>query len=195
LISNHIFNQQSLFFYQDSKIDRLELILHTFILLHCFLYMTKILFELQLGISRVTNFLEVINIGAMMVAVVTKYVEFALKSNREFNMADSTKSEPFYIFVSIEEINTLSLAICSIFFPFRIIQMLAHFPILGMGKTVINTMCRTVPGLFVYGIVIIFLFFSWAMGIHILLAPFYQEFEHYSTTIYTMICTDFQVLQ
>ena len=121
MISNHIFNQQSLFFYQDSKLDRLELILHTLILFHCFLYMTKILFELQLGISRITNFLEVVNIGAMMVAVVTKYVEFALKSKRQFNMADSTKYEHFHIFVSIEEINTLSLAICSIFFPFRII--------------------------------------------------------------------------
>lgn len=124
----------------------------------------------------------------MMVAVVTKYVEFAVKSKRNLNLIDSTQYEHFHIFVSIDEINTLSLAICSIFFPFRIIQMLAHFPILGMGKTVFNTMCRTAPGLAVYGVAIIALFFSWAMGMHILLAPFYKEFEHYSTAIYTMLC-------
>lgn len=157
--------------------------------------MTKILFELQLGISRITNFVETFNIGALMVAVVTKYVEFAIKSNREVNLLDSTKYENFGILMSIDEINTLSMAFCSIFFPFRIIQMLAHFPILGVGKTVINTMCRTAPGLAVYAVAIIVLFLSWAMGMHILLAPFYIEFEHYSSTIYTMLCSDFQAIQ
>ena len=48
----------------------------------------------------------------MMVVVVTKYVEIALKSQRELDWADSSKYEAFHIFVSIEEINTISLAIC-----------------------------------------------------------------------------------
>lgn len=40
----------------------------------------KILFELSLGISRIINFLELINLGAMFIVVITKYVEIFLKA-------------------------------------------------------------------------------------------------------------------
>jgi hypothetical protein len=64
-------------------------IFHTLILLHCILYLIKILFELQLGISRVTNFLELLNLGAMFVVCITKYVEIVLKNSHQIDMANT----------------------------------------------------------------------------------------------------------
>lgn len=135
--------------------------------------------------------MELANLFSMLVVVVTKYIEIALKSRREFDINDSSTFETFHVFVSIEEINTISLAICSFFYPFRLIQLLAHFQILDMGKTVINTMCRTAPGLTVYALAVIIMFLSWAQGIHILLAPYYHEFETYAQSLFNMIASDF----
>jgi hypothetical protein len=77
---------QNFFFYKakggtdlPTEVEQLELAFFTFLLVHCVLYTTKIMFELQLSISKVTNILEVFNLGCMFVAIVTKYVEFILK--------------------------------------------------------------------------------------------------------------------
>lgn len=83
------FNQQNIFFYKDSNIDRVEVIIHTIILIHCFLYLTKILFELQLGISRITNFLELMNLSALFTVCITKYVEIVLKNQHNIDMNDT----------------------------------------------------------------------------------------------------------
>jgi hypothetical protein len=80
LIPYHKFVQQNLFFYNESMVDNYEAVIHTILLLHCILYLIKILFELQLGISRVTNFLELVNLSGMYVICITKYVEIVLKN-------------------------------------------------------------------------------------------------------------------
>ena len=81
----------------------------------------KILFELSLGISRIINFLELINLGAMFVVVITKYVEIFLKA-QDINLSnfDTFYTWDLLVLVSLEEINCISLATCSFFYPFRI---------------------------------------------------------------------------
>jgi hypothetical protein len=81
----------------------------------------KILFELSLGISRIINFLELINLGAMFVVVITKYVEIFLKA-QDINLSnfDTFYTWDLLVLVSLEEVNCLSLATCSFFYPFRI---------------------------------------------------------------------------
>lgn len=61
--------------------DTQDIILHVLILLHFLLYTTKILFELSLGISRVTNFLELGNLGAMFFIIVLRLIDFILQKN------------------------------------------------------------------------------------------------------------------
>ena len=141
------------------------------------LYLTKILFELQLGVSRITNFLELMNLSAMFVVCITKYVEIIVKNNNEIDYYNSGIFQSFQLFVSIEEVNTVSLAICSFFYPFRIFQFMAHFEMLNIGKTVINTICRTAPGLFIYGLCCLIMVLCWAQGIFIMLSPLYPEFN------------------
>lgn len=55
--------------------------MHVLILIHFFIYMIKILFELSLGISRFTNFLELGNLGAMFLLVVLKFIDIVLQKN------------------------------------------------------------------------------------------------------------------
>jgi hypothetical protein len=155
----------------------MELLFHSIILAHCLLYLTKILFELSLSISRITNFLEVGNLGCMFVIVVTKYVEIFLKANQDVDMSNSDRFYDFQMFVSIEEIIGYSLTFCSFFFPFRVFQWLAHFKFFHPAKTVINTLCRTTPGVTVYVILAMIMVISWAQGIYISLSPLYPEFE------------------
>ena len=80
---------------EDSTTAQTEIIFHTIILIHCLLYLIKILFELSLGISRITNFLELLNLGTLLVIAVTKYVEVGLKSTF---MIDFSNPNAFYDF-------------------------------------------------------------------------------------------------
>jgi hypothetical protein len=89
----------------------MEIIIHTFIFIHSILYFTKILFELSLGISRLTNFLEIGNLCFMFIFVVTKYVEILLKAKQEIDFTDSKTFQSFSIFVSLEEMNSISLVL------------------------------------------------------------------------------------
>jgi hypothetical protein len=57
-----------------SSLAAYEIILHTALLIHSLLYLAKILFELSLGISRITNFLELINLGTLFVVGIDKFV-------------------------------------------------------------------------------------------------------------------------
>ena len=82
-------------------------------------YFAKILFELSLSISRVTNFLELVNQAAMFVVIVTKVAEIVFKSSSDFKMTDANSFQDFSFLVSIERIYTISLGLCSFFYPFR----------------------------------------------------------------------------
>ena len=71
----------------NSRIDATsDLVFHTVIFLHFVLYTIKILFELSLSISRVTNFLEIINLIFLLVVVLTKYIEVIVKGSRRISL-------------------------------------------------------------------------------------------------------------
>jgi len=124
----------------------------------------KILFELSLSISRFANFSEIGNITGMFIIVITKYLEIVLKSKKleEKDLTDSSTYQDFSLLVGIEEIYEVSLAFCSFFYPFRIFQFLARYNIFSPAKTIINTLSRTTPGIFVYFVCIIIIYVSWA---------------------------------
>ena len=62
----------------------MEVVIHTILLIHALFFFIKILFELSLGINRVTNFFELVNLGAMLLFILTKYVEVIWKSGIVF---------------------------------------------------------------------------------------------------------------
>lgn len=164
-------------------------------MIHCLLYLIKILFELSLGISRITNFLELLNLGTLLVIVVTKYVEVGLKSNFEIDFANTQNFYDFQLLVSLEEVSSICLALCSFFYPFRILQFLAHFKLFQPAKTIINTICRTIPGQAIYFFLMAIMIGSWAQGIYISLSPMYPEFSTFGGSIVTMLSTDLQLLK
>lgn len=71
---------------------------------------------------------------------------------------------------------------------------MAHFEILSIVKTVINTLCRTAPGLLIYSICCMIMVFCWAQGLYILLSPLYPEFDTYQRTIFSILVSDFQLI-
>ena len=121
-------------FYFSSKLPEqmdqttTELICFSILLLHFIVYLTKVLFELSLGISKFTNFLELGHLAALFTVVVTYMIELVLKSrmNIERYMVDSTDYVYFASLASSQSAGKLCLVICSLFYPFRIIQFLAH---------------------------------------------------------------------
>ena len=82
LVRNLVLHEQkndSMFKNVSGSSDTQDIILHILILLHFLLYTIKILFELSLGISRITNFLELGNLGAMFFVVVLRLIDFVMQ--------------------------------------------------------------------------------------------------------------------
>lgn len=156
--------------FKESSSDTQDVILHILILIHFFLYFIKILFELSLGISRITNFLELGNLGAMFIIIVLRFIDFVLQNNIPLEgQLNSTKYIPFHQFIIIEQSYLYCLAICSFFYPFRIYQYLSHYPFFEPCVTVMSTFSRTAPGIVVFFFLIIILVVCFAMGIHVIL--------------------------
>lgn len=84
-VSNFVLHENtvgsSIIMAKKSSSNTQDIILHVLILLHFLLYLVKILFELSLGISRITNFLELGNLGAMFFVVVLKLIDFVLQKS------------------------------------------------------------------------------------------------------------------
>ena len=174
--------------------NTIELLFYGVLLVHFFVYMTKIMFELSLGISRVINVLDTINLICIFGGVITKYVEVILKANFEVDFADDKTYVDFTIFISLELVNSYCITICSFFLPFKVLQWLAHWEFFTPAKTIINSFCRTIPGVVVYAIVFIILILCWACGFFIVLSPLYPEFGTFGETIFSMICRDLQMV-
>jgi len=99
------------------------------------------------------------------------------------------------MFLSLESVNTISLSLCSFFFPFRLFQFLAHHDLFQPAKTVINAFVRTTPAMTVYGFLSLIMIISWAMGVHISLSPYYPEFDNFQDTLFSMITRDLQLIK
>jgi hypothetical protein len=172
-----------------------DLVMHTIIFLHFVLYTIKILFELSLSISRVTNFLEIINLIFLLVVVLTKYIEVIVKGSRRISLYTTTQYEDFTDIAQVQDINSIFLTLCCFFFPFRVFQFLAYNTFFAPGSTIINTLCRTAPGMFWFFLCCFIIVLGWAQGLHISLSPMYPEFNTYANTLYTLLFNDLQLIE
>ena len=103
------------------------------ILLHFVLFSTKTMFELSLGISKFTNFLELGHLAAIFVVCIAYLIETVFKNGLDQRLMEIRVSGDHSTFLSLDQIimvsdlKTTSMMICGLYYPFRLIQCLAHF--------------------------------------------------------------------
>jgi len=131
------------------------------------------LFELSLGISRISNFFELGNLTAMFIIVVLKMVEFVMAGQVKRTLTNSTIFIPLHNYIMIAMVYNYCLAICSCFFAFRIFQWLAHYDFFAQATVILNTISRTAPGILVYSILVIIMILAFGIGVHLILGNLY----------------------
>jgi len=62
------------------------------------------------------------------------------------------------------------------------------------ARTIINTLGRTAPGIFVYLICTFIMMLSWAIGVQIMLGDAYKDFNNFGSTLKAMLFSDFQLI-
>jgi hypothetical protein len=155
----------------------IQMVFYTLLLIHFILFFIKIIFELSLGISRFTNMFEMINLGFMFTMIITEYTNIIFQQRLKIDLADDNKFVYLHNIKQIDGINTMSMTICTLFFPFRIFQCLAHFEVFKPAKVVINTLIRTTPGGIVYGVLVLIILICVSTGLHIAMASVLPEFS------------------
>ena len=64
---------------------------------------------------------------------------------------------------------------------------MAHYPFFSPAVTVMNTISRAAPGIFIYFFLVMIMVLTFAMGIHILLGSYWADFASYEKTIFAII--------
>lgn len=152
----------------QSNIEGLILIFYCFLLVNCFIYSLKILFELQLSISKLTNILELINILSVLIAIICSFVENIYKNVIVIDWTNDSEFHDFTAILELQKVNNYCIGIGCFFLPFRIMTYLAHYQFFNPAKTILNTVVRTTPGILAYCVIIIVITMSWAIGLFLL---------------------------
>ena len=124
-------------------------------------YITKTIFELQLGINKITNVIEIINLAFLLSAVIIKFTIITYSSRIVKSMIDPTKFVPMVEYSNLTRIFYIFLGLSSLFYPFRIFSLMSHFKMFNPIKTFLNSVARLAPGIFIYAVVIMILLVSW----------------------------------
>ena len=131
VVTNVAMLHHTIHFSQDinegSNVAMLEFIFLSLLLIHFILFTTKTLFELSLGISKFTNFFELGHLAGIFIICVTGLIEIILKEATEIDMIDSEVFRDLSIHGVLRTLKVASILICSLFYPFRLLQTLAHF--------------------------------------------------------------------
>lgn len=87
-----------------------------------------------------------------------------------------------------------SIMICTLYYPFRLIQVMAHFDQFKPATVVINTLFRTTPGMIIYLFITLMLYLGVSMGFYIVLSGHFEHFSTFGKTFYSVIAVDFQYM-
>lgn len=170
----------------QSNIEGLTLIFYCFLLVNCFIYSLKILFELQLSISKLTNILELINILSVLIAIICSFVENIYQNMIEIDWSNDMEYHDFTAILELQKANNYCFGIGCFFLPFRIMTYLAHYEFFNPAKTILNTVVRTTPGILAYCVIIIVITMTWAIGVYVFMSNISFEFSTYAKTVLKM---------
>lgn len=99
----------------------LYLICVMLLLCHFVLFTTKTMFELSLGISKFTNFLELGHLAAIFVVCVSYLIEIALKLVIEPKIGNSNEFLLIDQIIMVGNLKQTCFMICTLYYPFRLI--------------------------------------------------------------------------
>eukprot|EP00347_Sterkiella_histriomuscorum_P022659 403337641 len=183
------FRIQTAYIYHKGEEDSSKvqvIVFYTFFLLNILLFAGKVVMELSLGINKVTNFVEILNLTLCSLAVSARISSIGvLVENSSFENSYQ-EFQTFATQASLHQFEIITLGTASLFYPFRAFQFFAHFKFFKPMRIYLNTIYRIIPGIGTYLILVITLYVCWAQSFYLVFSPYIKDFRNYFQSILTV---------
>ena len=154
-------------------------------------FVFKIIFELSIGLTIVTNLLEFWNWIIVFALIISKIIEISLKNDMNNEKLNGIE---YVDFSGIEDAssvtNGLAIFAC-LFIPFRLYTLLSHFKFFAPFATLINIFYRILPGLITFCLIMLVLIVIWTLGIHFFFSSYIFAFKTYFTALVNVVFSNF----
>ena len=161
------------------------------LMLNCLVFFGKIVFELSIGLSILTNLLEILNWAWVLALWISKFIELTLEA--EFTDEELAKEQYFNFknLVNIFYANNFIAITCALFIPFRFFTLLSHFKFFAPFWAMIKVFYRMLGGLVTYMIIMAIIIMTWTSALFFFLEPFCFKFRTYQDSIVAVLMLDF----
>ncbi|CAI2387887.1 unnamed protein product [Moneuplotes crassus] len=161
------------------------------LILNCLIYIGKIIFELSIGLSIITNLLEVLNIAFIFGISICKLVQFTLESEFDDDKLNGDKYLNFYSLINIDILLNSLAVICGIFIPFRFFILCSHFQFFKPFAAILAILYRMMAGLMIFIIIFAIFIISWTSVLFFFLQPYLFKFRSFSSSLTAVLIYEF----
>ena len=153
--------------------------------------MSKIVFELQIGLNLITNILEVLNCLIVISLSISKIIELLIKLDHD---GDSIDSPNFVNFNSLQDamvVTSFLIILATLFIPFRFFILCSHYNFFKPFSSLLNILFRILPGFITSIIIIMINVVVMSNSFYFLFSPFSEAFSTYGRSFISIIFFDF----
>jgi uncharacterized protein (UPF0335 family) len=159
--------------------------------LNVVVFITKIIFELSIGLSVVTNLLEILNCILIVAMLISKVIEFTLEASYDESRFDREKYFDFSNLKSTTAVNNSLAILCSMFIPFRFFTLCSHFKVFIPFATMIKVYYRMMSQLLTFFIIMALITITYTTALFFFLAPYVNKFGNYWDSLVAIVMLEF----
>lgn len=118
--------------------------------INVFIFIGKIVFEMSIGLSIVTNLLEAVNCIIIVAMLISKMIEFSYEATYNESEFDNNRYIDFSDLEGTTAANNSLAILASLFIPFRFFTLCSHFKFFNPFATLIKVYFRMLGELLVF---------------------------------------------
>lgn len=153
-------------------------------------YTNKVALELNYGISRFQNLMEMISLCLLLTALIVLIMVSNMKQEFVINFFDPNTYIDLSLFVLLDEISRIGTGVTAMFYPFRLFLFISHFEFSSQITSQLNTFGRVTPGLTLYFVVLTFSIVGFAMSLSLIFSPHLSHFRNFEQTLVAFASRD-----
>lgn len=154
-------------------------------------YFGKIVFEMSIGLSIVTNLLETLNCILQITMVITKIYEFSIESTFDVNEIDKNEFVNFAPLESTTAVNNSLAILATLFIPFRFFTLCSHFKFFNHFATMIKVYYRMFGQIIMFIVLAIVILISWTAGLYFFFNPYCYKFRNFPISLVSVLLFNF----
>lgn len=189
-VIKNTFNFYTFTYYYDQN---MILFIFLIFVIQAFLYIFKIMFEMTMICNRILALGQMAFIASQFTFIVLFSIEITYlnKASPEAQALSPSLFIDMYYIAQIDNYCKFMLFTIFIFYPFKVFQLISWSKYLSFLVKFWVTIYRTLPGIFLYFVIIMLITLSWSLGYLVIFQDYLPQFRNYGSSILSLFTVDF----